>query len=77
MSKAKETTALFRRYPELAGRIPWLPLCASRRPRVERVDHADTLWLLPNGAELWIKRDDDLAELYGGNKVRKLEFLLA
>jgi len=28
------------------------------------------------GAELWIKRDDQSAEHYGGNKVRKLEYLL-
>jgi 1-aminocyclopropane-1-carboxylate deaminase/D-cysteine desulfhydrase-like pyridoxal-dependent ACC family enzyme len=27
-------------------------------------------------AELWIKRDDEAGELYGGNKVRKLELLL-
>ena len=29
------------------------------------------------GAELWIKRDDRTHEVYGGNKVRKLEWLLA
>lgn len=73
MSKAKETTALFRRYPELAGRIPWLPLCAGPTP-VERVD-PDALGF--PGAELWVKRDDLTSPLYGGNKVRKLEFLLA
>ena len=28
------------------------------------------------GAELWVKRDDRTAKLYGGNKVRKLEWLL-
>jgi 1-aminocyclopropane-1-carboxylate deaminase/D-cysteine desulfhydrase-like pyridoxal-dependent ACC family enzyme len=28
------------------------------------------------GAELWIKRDDLSAKRYGGNKVRKLEYLL-
>ncbi len=28
-------------------------------------------------AELWIKRDDLTHEIYGGNKVRKLEYLLA
>lgn len=28
------------------------------------------------GAELWIKRDDRTAARYGGNKVRKLEYLL-
>jgi hypothetical protein len=29
------------------------------------------------GAELWVKRDDLSGEAYGGNKVRKLEFVLA
>lgn len=29
------------------------------------------------GAELWIKRDDLTSDLYGGNKVRKLELILA
>ena len=28
------------------------------------------------GAELWVKRDDRTAARYGGNKVRKLEYLL-
>jgi D-cysteine desulfhydrase len=31
----------------------------------------------PPGVELWIKRDDLAGEQYGGNKVRKLELLLA
>ena len=29
------------------------------------------------GSDLWIKRDDQTHEVYGGNKVRKLEYLLA
>src|SRR5450631_268325 len=29
------------------------------------------------GSELWIKRDDRTSDVYGGNKVRKLEWLLA
>ncbi len=29
------------------------------------------------GADVWIKRDDETATLYGGNKPRKLEFVLA
>ncbi len=29
------------------------------------------------GSDLWIKRDDRTHEVYGGNKVRKLEYLLA
>src|SRR3990167_6604553 len=30
-----------------------------------------------SGAELWVKRDDLSGDLYGGNRVRQLEFLLA
>lgn len=60
--------ALFRRFPRLEGRIPWTPLGRFPTPVQE----------LPLGAGgAWIKRDDLSAEPYGGNKVRKLEFLLA
>ena len=34
-------------------------------------------WLDVPGAEVWIKRDDRTSALYGGGKVRKLEWLLA
>jgi D-cysteine desulfhydrase len=33
--------------------------------------------LARGGVSLWVKRDDRTASLYGGNKVRKLEYLLA
>jgi 1-aminocyclopropane-1-carboxylate deaminase/D-cysteine desulfhydrase-like pyridoxal-dependent ACC family enzyme len=39
---------------------------------VERLERLS----LPN-SELWVKRDDMTSELYGGNKVRKLEHILA
>jgi len=62
---------LFSAFPHLRGRVPWMPL--GRFPtRVERV-----AGLVPDGVELWIKRDDESGVEYGGNKVRKLEFLLA
>ncbi|MDY0087138.1 MAG: pyridoxal-phosphate dependent enzyme [Coriobacteriia bacterium] len=32
--------------------------------------------VLEKGCELWVKRDDATYALYGGNKVRKLDFLL-
>jgi 1-aminocyclopropane-1-carboxylate deaminase/D-cysteine desulfhydrase-like pyridoxal-dependent ACC family enzyme len=61
--------ALFRAFPAARGRIPWLPV--GRFPtRVERVEG-----LLPADVELWVKREDESGDLYGGNKVRKLEFL--
>lgn len=62
--------ALFRAFPALASTVPWLPLGAFPTP-VERVHD-----LLPPSVELWVKRDDQSGTSYGGNKVRKLEFLL-
>ncbi|HEY2747177.1 MAG TPA: pyridoxal-phosphate dependent enzyme [Polyangia bacterium] len=62
--------ALFRAFPALTGRVPWLPL--GRFPTaVSRLER-----LLPPSVELWIKHDDASGTAYGGNKVRKLEFLL-
>jgi 1-aminocyclopropane-1-carboxylate deaminase/D-cysteine desulfhydrase-like pyridoxal-dependent ACC family enzyme len=56
------------------------PLTFGRYPtpleRVERV----ALGVdppLPRHVELWVKRDDRTHDVYGGNKVRKLEWLLA
>jgi 1-aminocyclopropane-1-carboxylate deaminase/D-cysteine desulfhydrase-like pyridoxal-dependent ACC family enzyme len=59
---------LFERYPELARNIDWMPLDTSvtRVERLPRMGHEN----------LWIKRDDILSPHYGGNKVRKLEFIL-
>ncbi len=61
--------ALFRRFPQLQDRLPWLSLADLPTP-VQPLHVGD-------GRELWIKRDDVSALPYGGNKVRKLEFLLA
>ncbi len=65
--------ALERRFPELGGRLPRLPLATLPTP-VHR------LFALERDAglgALWIKRDDLTGVPYGGNKVRKLEWLLA
>ena len=61
--------ALFERFPELSGQIDWLRLETSPSP-VQQLEHL-------GHRSLWIKRDDILSSLYGGNKVRKLEFVLA
>lgn len=57
------------RYPSLAG-MPHVSLGVLPTP-VERI----TLDA-PGTEQLWIKRDDLTSSVYGGNKVRKLEFLL-
>ena len=63
-------TLLARRFHKLSA-LPHLPL--ARPTPVERLDALSDV----TGSALWVKRDDLSAELYGGNKVRKLEFLLA
>ncbi|MBI9075686.1 MAG: pyridoxal-phosphate dependent enzyme [Desulfatibacillum sp.] len=63
---------LFQHYECLQGRIPWMPLVARPTP----VDYLADL-SREAGADIWVKRDDLTSPVYGGNKVRKLEFLLA
>lgn len=58
---------LFRRYPALAENLPHADLGTFPTP----VTRAEL-----GGARVAVKRDDRSAEPYGGNKVRKLEFLL-
>ena len=65
--------ALERRFPGIAGRLPRLPLAALPSP----VERLATLGREAGVADLWVKRDDLSGTPYGGNKVRKLEWLLA
>ncbi|OGV67560.1 MAG: hypothetical protein A3K19_13435 [Lentisphaerae bacterium RIFOXYB12_FULL_65_16] len=64
---------LFKQYPGLASRFPHLALGQFPTPvaRLARVEADAGL------RGLYIKRDDLSGACYGGNKVRKLEFLLA
>ena len=60
---------LFRKYPELNRSLARISLGAFPTP-VQQLN-----W---QGYEnLWIKRDDLSSPVYGGNKIRKLEFILA
>jgi 1-aminocyclopropane-1-carboxylate deaminase/D-cysteine desulfhydrase-like pyridoxal-dependent ACC family enzyme len=59
---------LFERFPELGALVPRIPIARLPTP-LER--------LALDGADAWVKRDDLTGTTYGGNKVRKLEFLLA
>ena len=62
------TRPLFDIYPQLAGVLPWRQLAELPTP-VEPLARV--------GANAWIKRDDVSHAVYGGNKIRKLEFILA
>jgi len=68
-----ERPLLFERLPGLKGRVDWLPLGEYPTPveRMEGLCGAEGL------SDFYVKRDDLSSPLYGGNKVRKLEFLLA
>ena len=65
---------LFQQYPALAESVPWIHLANLPTPvQPFNMPEANATPL----SNLWIKRDDKSSELYGGNKVRKLEFVLA
>jgi 1-aminocyclopropane-1-carboxylate deaminase/D-cysteine desulfhydrase-like pyridoxal-dependent ACC family enzyme len=62
---------LFDRYPRLAESLPRVALCDLPTP-VRRLERLGAALHLPH---LYVKRDDLTALLFGGNKVRALEFL--
>lgn len=68
---ARRSNPLFERWPKLASSIPFVSLGAWPT-NVERLDKLDDL-----AEPVWIKREDLSSPVFGGNKVRKLEFLLA
>ena len=73
MAKKTETPLVFEAYPGLKGKVPWIPLGNFPTP-VQKLNH---LGKKIGAASFYIKRDDLSSEIYGGNKIRKLEFLLA
>jgi D-cysteine desulfhydrase len=64
---------IFEQFKNLGKHIPWMPLGCFPTP-VERLEKLEAKLGLRS---LWIKRDDLSGEIYGGNKVRTLEFGLA
>jgi len=63
---------LFEVFPEMQKRFGWTALVNAPTP-LERLDNLSSRL----GKEVWIKRDDKTSSIYGGNKPRKLEFILA
>jgi D-cysteine desulfhydrase len=64
--------ALFRRFPALARALPIVPLLTGPTP-VRRLEEVEAEL---GAASLWVKDDGRSAPPYGGNKPRKLEWLL-
>jgi D-cysteine desulfhydrase len=65
---------LFEYFPALEKALPWIELANLPTPLEAFAHHRDNSSPTP---KLWIKRDDKTSGLYGGNKVRNLEFVLA
>jgi len=63
---------LFKAYPRLREQLPYVSLGQFPTPVEKLQQVGDEIGL----ASLYIKRDDLSGRTYGGNKVRKLEFLL-
>lgn len=61
---------MFRAFPTLQGRVPFVPLADLPTPLepMERLSGEV-------GAEIWVKRDGLTHPIYGGNKIRKFEFI--
>ena len=66
---------MFSELPRLRSALVWRPLVHGPTPvQPATTDMAD---YLGRSEQIWIKRDDLASPLYGGNKVRRYEFLLA
>ncbi|MBD2503317.1 1-aminocyclopropane-1-carboxylate deaminase/D-cysteine desulfhydrase [Anabaena azotica] len=64
---------LFQAYPQLKTQLPYVSLAELPTP----IHQLNNLGEMVNAEQLYIKRDDVSGLIYGGNKIRKLEFLLA
>jgi D-cysteine desulfhydrase len=61
---------LFDAFPALRNRVPFVALADLPTP-LERMERLSA----QAGAEIWIKRDGLTHPIYGGNKIRKFEFV--
>ena len=68
--RGESESLLHRAFPGLIDRIPWRPLGVYPTPIQELPAPSAQV-------RLFVKRDDLASQAYGGNKVRKLEHLLA
>lgn len=69
----RERPMLFDALPTLASAVPFLPLAEVPTP----VERCEALAGYLGRGDVWMKRDDLISPIYGGNKVRRYEFTLA
>ncbi|MHA1688677.1 MAG: 1-aminocyclopropane-1-carboxylate deaminase/D-cysteine desulfhydrase [Promethearchaeota archaeon] len=65
---------LFKKFPNLKGKVPFIPLITNAPTPVERLSNLEKHLNLKD-EKIFIKRDDKDHDVYGGNKLRKFEFI--
>lgn len=65
---------LFEVFPNLEGKVPWISILTRVPSDVDRLTELENYLNLTDG-EIYIKRDDKDHNIYGGNKLRKFEFI--
>ncbi|MFX1316911.1 MAG: pyridoxal-phosphate dependent enzyme, partial [Promethearchaeota archaeon] len=65
---------LFKEFPSLKEKVPWIPLLTNVPTPVERLPKLEKYFNIIQG-QIYIKRDDRNHQFYGGNKIRKFEFI--
>ena len=73
MPENRKKPLLFEKFPDLESDIPWKKLAPLRTPVKKLPNLEEKLGI----NSLWVKCDNLTSPLYGGNKIRKFEFLLA
>ncbi len=71
---ARTEPFLFKHYPLLKEKVPWIPLLTNTPTPMERLYNLEKYFNLDKG-QIYIKRDDKNHPIYGGNKLRKFEFI--
>jgi len=71
----KKKPILFNAYPNLEGKVPWESILTGIPSKVDRLTDLEEHLNIKTGA-IYIKRDDKIHNVYGGNKLRKFEFII-
>lgn len=74
MYMERDKPLLFDIYPDLKDKVPWISLLSTVPTPVDQLDKLEACYP-SNNIRIYIKRDDKDHDVYGGNKLRKFEFI--
>lgn len=74
-NKPRDTPLLFKKYPSLNSEVPWIPLLDNVPTPIDQLTELEREFNINPPGGLYIKRDDKDHQIYGGNKLRKFEFI--